>query len=452
MASRSGTPLGPYRLLEEIGSGGMSTIYRGEQATLERPVAIKELRAPLAADEEMALRFEREAKASAALSHQNIVQVLDFIRKGGNAYIVMEYVDGVDLARVVKSAGRLPLHFALPVAHQVCLALEHAHRRGLVHRDVKPSNVMISTEGRVKLMDFGIAHSRKETLTQPGAFLGTPAYMSPEQVMGGQLGPTSDVFSFGILLYELLSGQRPFVEDASGSVGQKIAEGRFPDPARAAPAMPRGVARLVRRCLAVKPERRYRDATELRWALEALLSKRDLTGARESIVRYLAERGIFDPEVVVERLPRAPFAPRVWRAAATAAKLVVTSVLAAHVVAGAHLLPASLLPPFAPASPTARAPRLDPARVLGLGPADAVAAPGPAGGAVVAPPQGPAAPRQATFIVPAGHLLLVDDRPAGDLTELSGGRYVLEIRPTEQAPRLGQPPTPPVADVTPHAP
>ncbi len=337
MATRTVTALGPYRVFGEIGSGGMSTIYRGEQASLDRPVAIKELRAPLAADEEMALRFEREAKASAALSHQNIVQIFDFIRKGGNAYIVMEFVDGVDLSSVLRAVGRVPLHLALPVAYQVCLALEHAHRRGLVHRDVKPSNVMISTEGRIKLMDFGIAHNRSETLTQPGAFLGTPAYMSPEQVMGGAVGPASDVFSFGILLYELLAGRRPFVEDQAGSVGQKIAEGRYPDPRRAVPALPRGVARLLRRCLQTKPEHRYRDATGLRFALEALLSKRDLTGAREAIVRFLAERGIFDPRAVTELLPKAPVAPRVWRGAAVAFKLTATSLIAAQWLSAATL-------------------------------------------------------------------------------------------------------------------
>jgi serine/threonine-protein kinase len=395
--------IGAYRLLEEIGAGGMSTIYRGEQAALDRPVAIKELRAPLAADEEMAQRFEREAKASAALSHQNIVQIFDFIRKGGNAYIVMEYVDGVDLARVLRETGRLPLHLALPIAHQVCLALEHAHRRGLVHRDVKPSNVMISTEGRVKLMDFGIAHKRAETLTQPGSFLGTPAYMSPEQVMGGPVGPTSDVFSFGIVLYELLSGTRPFVEDASGSVGQKIAEGRYVDPRRAAPAMPRGVARVIRTSLATKPDRRYADATALRLALEALLSKRDLTGAREAMVRYLAERGIFDARAAIEQLPRAPLAPRVWRAAATAAKLAATSVVAAQWLTSATL---GVAGPVGLDTRGARA-----------------ALPAPRALAVRA------APAHATVVGPAGHRLWIDGRPAGPVVELPAGRHVVDLRP-----------------------
>ncbi len=419
--------LGAYRLLDEIGAGGMSTIYRGEQAALDRPVAIKELRAPLAADEEMALRFEREAKASAALSHQNIVQIFDFIRKGGNAYIVMEYVDGVDLARVLRETGRLPLHLALPIAHQVCLALEHAHRRGLVHRDVKPSNVMISTEGRVKLMDFGIAHKRAETLTQPGAFLGTPAYMSPEQVMGGTVGPASDVFSFGILLYELLSGTRPFVEDASGSVGQKIGEGRYVDPRRAAPAMPRGVARVIRTCLATKPDRRYADATALRFALEARLSKRDLTGAREAIVRYLAERGIFESRAAVERLPRAPLAPRIWRAAAAGAKLAATSIIAAQWLTSATL---------GVAGPV----RFDPAAAGALvEPATTqLAAPRPA-------------PSRATLVVPPGHALYIDDRPAGLLVELPAGRHVVDLRPAAPADPAGAPPAGNVPAVTPDA-
>jgi serine/threonine-protein kinase len=457
MATRTLTALGPYRVFGEIGSGGMSTIYRGEQASLDRPVAIKELRAPLAADEEMALRFEREAKASAALSHQNIVQIFDFIRKGGNAYIVMEFVDGVDLSSVLRTVGRVPLHLALPVAYQVCLALEHAHRRGLVHRDVKPSNVMISIEGRIKLMDFGIAHNRSETLTQPGAFLGTPAYMSPEQVMGGAVGPASDVFSFGILLYELLAGRRPFVEDQAGSVGQKIAGGRYPDPRSAVPALPRGVARLLRRCLQTKPEHRYRDATGLRFALEALLSKRDLTGARESIVRFLAERGIFDPRTVMELLPKAPVAPRVWRGAAVAFKLTATSLIAAQWLSAATLGAASGTPaasgPFMPwllhTSPAA----------AGGG---AGAAPTPGGSS----PAGPARERHpayrpgealgtssiepaaggATLAVPRGIEVWVDDRPVGAASgtriNLPPGRHVVELRQTAG----GQGPEAPTSD------
>jgi tRNA A-37 threonylcarbamoyl transferase component Bud32 len=412
MATRTAGVLGPYRLLEEVGSGGMSTIYRGEQTALDRPVAIKELRAPLAADEEMALRFEREAKASAALSHQNIVQIFDFIRKGGNAYIVMEYVDGVDLARVLRETGRLPVRLALTIGYQVCLALEHAHRRGLVHRDVKPSNVMISTEGRVKLMDFGIAHNRKETLTQPGAFLGTPAYMSPEQVMGASLGPASDVFSFGILLFELVSGVRPFVDDDSGSIGQKITEGRFPDPRRAAPALPRGAARLLRTCLQTKPDRRYRDATELRFALEALLSKHDLTGARETVVRYLAERGIFDPKRAVERLPRAPLAPRFWRGLGVALKLLITSVVAAQWLtwaAAPEMRLAEAYPRPRAAAPEDRRAEASPRR-------DHVGA------------LSERAPR-AALVAPAGFTLVIDDRTVDRVIEVGSGRHLVEVRP-----------------------
>lgn len=457
MATRTLTVLGPYRVFGEIGSGGMSTIYRGEQASLDRPVAIKELRAPLAADEEMALRFEREAKASAALSHQNIVQIFDFIRKGGNAYIVMEYVDGVDLSSVLRTVGRLPLHLGLPVAYQVCLALEHAHRRGLVHRDVKPSNVMISTEGRVKLMDFGIAHNRSETLTQPGAFLGTPAYMSPEQVMGGAVGPASDVFSFGILLYEMLAGRRPFVEDQAGSVGQKIAEGRYPDPRSAVAALPRGGARLLRRCLQTKPDHRYRDATELRFALEALLSKRDLTGARESVVRFLAERGIFDSRAVTELLPKAPVAPRLWRGAAVAFKLAATSLVAAQWLSVATLgaagglaapsrRPASVRL-HAPASPAGaarltvgglEAPRSGPAR---SGPGERRPPQRPAGSAPPRDGQKEEAP-PARLAVPEGIEVWVDDRPVGappgTSIDLPPGRHVVDLRPaaTPRAPEI----------------
>ena len=163
-----------YRILDKIGAGGMATIYKAIQKSLGRPVAIKELKRTYHADPQLVQRFEREAKMSASFQHENIVHIYDYWKKPG-CCIVMEYVDGTDLADIIEITGFLPVDVGVMIALQVCSALDYAHMRGLIHRDIKPSNIMIKRNGEVKLMDFGIAHTKKmQTLTQPGTFLGTP--------------------------------------------------------------------------------------------------------------------------------------------------------------------------------------------------------------------------------------------------------------------------------------
>jgi len=268
----SGERLGNYTVMEELGGGGMATIYKGQHTFLDRTVAIKELKSRFRRDSEVQERFQREAKVAASLSHRNIVQVYDFWREGEHNYLVMELVDGSDAAATLRRVGRLPPHLALALVGQVCGGLTFAHARGIIHRDLKPSNILITREGVPKIGDFGVAHLiANPGLTQPGQTLGTPAYMSPEQIKGERLTPASDVFSLGIVLYELLTGKRPFMEDEAESVTAKILNDRPAPPRQVKPGIPRGVQRIVLKCLRKRPEQRFRSPTALERAIGRVL-------------------------------------------------------------------------------------------------------------------------------------------------------------------------------------
>ena len=225
MVSLIGKKIGPYVVQAEIGAGGMAVVYKAEQPSLERLVAVKELRGDLGKDKSLVARFEREAKYVAALAHQNIVHIYDFITRANAMYIVMEFVDGIDVHTLLARGQRMPPDVAAVIALQASRALEYAHFRNVVHRDFKPSNLMITRHGDVKLMDFGIARDSSYedlSLTRPGIALGTPAYMSPEQILGERVDFRSDIFSFGIVLYQLLTGGKPFAEDDTRSVMNHI--------------------------------------------------------------------------------------------------------------------------------------------------------------------------------------------------------------------------------------
>jgi len=220
--------IGNCEVLEEIGSGGMATVYKAIQQPLGRVVAVKALKPTIAVDSQFAKRFEREAHFMASLQHENILHVHDFMKRDGSMFIVMEYVSGIDLFDLLEKRNPLPLDVAVIIALKVARALDYAHFRGLVHRDVKPANIMVSRQGEVKLMDFGIARDdTMRDLTETGTGLGTPSYMSPEQILGDKLDFRSDVFSLGIVLYQMLTGKKPFIEDDSHTVMQKIRLDRY---------------------------------------------------------------------------------------------------------------------------------------------------------------------------------------------------------------------------------
>ncbi len=284
-----------YEIIAEIGSGGMATVYKAVQKSLDRPVAIKELKKAFHADDQIVKRFERESRVAASLQHENIVHIYDYWKKP-NFAIVMEYVDGTNLAEVIEKTGALPVDVGIMIAVQVCNALEYAHMRGFVHRDIKPSNIMIKRNGEIKLMDFGIAQSRNlEALTMPGTLIGTPAYMSPEQILGQRLDVRSDIFSFGIVLYEMFTGVKPFGDDNTRSVTAKIMKDKFSPPRRISSDIPWRLHWLIKKCLRKKPNRRYESMLEVERKLGRRLAGRTTKAA--SLLRisdYLVSRNIFE--------------------------------------------------------------------------------------------------------------------------------------------------------------
>lgn len=289
----SGTKrVGNYNVLGEIGSGGMAVVYRAEQPSLGRMVAIKELRTELARDPSIITRFEREAKSVAALAHQNIVHIYDFVTRGDSMFIVMEFVEGIDLFDLMSRVERLPADIAAIIALQAARALEYAHYRGVVHRDFKPSNLMITKQGEVKLMDFGIARDEAfGDLTRPGTALGTPSYMSPEQIMGERVDFRSDIFAFGIVLYQMLTGQKPFLDDETRSVMQRIVNEPYPRPGALVPNVPWALQGIVRRCLQKRPEKRYSSTEALRRELENYVARKVRINFNGRLVIYLSHRG-----------------------------------------------------------------------------------------------------------------------------------------------------------------
>ena len=207
-----------YRLLELIGSGGMAVVYRGMDTLLQRQVAVKVLREAFAGDPAFLARFQREARAAANLDHPNVVTVYDVGHDGDRHYIVMECVDGQDLKTLIRREGRLDVDDALDIALQVCAGVGHAHKAGIIHCDIKPQNVLVTWDGRAKVTDFGIARALSGSgITESETVWGSPLYFSPEQAAGEPPSPASDVYSIGIMLYEMLAGAPPFQAEKPGA-------------------------------------------------------------------------------------------------------------------------------------------------------------------------------------------------------------------------------------------
>jgi len=286
MALSPGAHLGPYEILAAVGEGGMGEVYRAHDSRLGRDIAIKVLPVAAAADEERRGRFEREARAVAALNHPNIVTIHAVEEADGVPFFTMEYIEGRTLRDLIPAHG-LPLDQLIKIAIPLIDAVSSAHQRGILHRDLKPANVMLTADGRVKVLDFGLA-KLKEALDQPagetkatteatgeGHILGTVAYMSPEQAEGRPLDQRSDVFSLGVVLYEMATGQRPFGGDTNMSVISSILKDAPGSVTDLRPELPRDIGRIIRHALSKDPERRYQTAKDLRNDLEALKADLD---------------------------------------------------------------------------------------------------------------------------------------------------------------------------------
>lgn len=257
-----------YRLDERIASGGMGSVYAATDERLQRKVAVKLLKEGLAEDPTFIERFRREARAAGALSHPNIAGVYDFGADDRCHYMVMELANGKDLARVLREEGPLDPERAAHITAQIAAALEHAHAAGVVHRDIKPPNVILDDSDKVKVTDFGIARAAGDaTLTATGSVLGSAHYISPEQAGGAEVGPATDIYSLGIVLYEMLTGTVPFTGDSIIAVAMRHVSDEVPAPSDLRKDIPPYIDHSVRRATAKDPRDRFQSAAEFRAAL-----------------------------------------------------------------------------------------------------------------------------------------------------------------------------------------
>src|SRR5438552_7335290 len=271
-----GQKVGKYLIVAKIGSGAMGDVYRAHDRTLGRDVAVKTMAELYASDDQLVQRFQREAQSAARLNHPNVVTVFDFGSEQGKFYLAMELLDGADLKELIASRSLNDLWDKLDVMEQIAEGLAYAHKQGVVHRDLKPANIRVLPNGRVKIMDFGLARIGTSEMTRAGMVMGTPNYMSPEQVKGTTADTRSDIFSLGAVFYELRSGKKAFDADYMHTILYKVLEEQ-PQPVRNwVPGLPGPFVALVEKCLAKEPAQRYQDGGDLRKALrkvrEALAS------------------------------------------------------------------------------------------------------------------------------------------------------------------------------------
>jgi beta-lactam-binding protein with PASTA domain/predicted Ser/Thr protein kinase len=297
-----------YVIERKLGSGGMAIVYLAEDQELGRRVALKLLDDRHASDEQFVERFRREAQSAAGLNHPNIVSIFDRGHAEGTYYIAMEYLDGRTLKELLVRNGPTPIPIAIDYARQILGAVSFAHRNGIVHRDIKPHNIVVGSDGRLKVTDFGIARSGASQMTEAGSIVGTAQYLSPEQARGAPVDPRSDLYSLGIVLYEMLTGQVPFTGDTPVEIAMKHLS-QVPEPPSALrPTVPHDLDAVVMRALAKDPEQRYASAEEMDADLARVA--RGVAVSRETenaMTQVLAGAGITSAQTMVQ--PRSAVAP-----------------------------------------------------------------------------------------------------------------------------------------------
>ena len=279
-AARSGSPtdrIGKYEIISKIGQGAMGEVYKGRDTVLDRFVAIKTMSTAVLGNPEMGQRFLREAQSAARLNHPNVVTLHDFGEDAGRFFMAMELLEGEDLQHTLKRGVLGGLEDKLPVMEQILDGVAYAHAQGVIHRDLKPANIHVQKNGHIKVMDFGLARLGESEITRAGTVMGTPNYMSPEQVRGEKTGPASDVFALGAMFYEILSGRRAFDADSMHAVLYKVTESQPASLTEICEGIPPVIVTFVWRALAKAPELRYKDAGQMREALE--LCRRVLDGS-----------------------------------------------------------------------------------------------------------------------------------------------------------------------------
>src|SRR6266702_1039877 len=268
-----GTVLGGrYEILAILGQGGMGAVYKARDNELDRLVALKVIRPELTTNPEMLRRFKQELILARQITHRNVVRIFDLGQADGFKFITMEYLEGQDLRGVLKEKGKLPPQEAARIILQICRALEVAHGEGVVHRDLKPQNIMLDANGRAYVMDFGIARSAYlPGMTQTGALIGTPEYMSPEQGKGEKLDERSDLFSIGVICYELLTGQSPFYSETPLATLWKRMQEKAKPLCEVDPSIPKPLSDIVAKAMEIEPAERYASAAEMAQQLEIWL-------------------------------------------------------------------------------------------------------------------------------------------------------------------------------------
>ena len=273
-----------YQIIKSIGEGGMANVYLAYDTILDRNVAVKVLRGDLSNDEKFVRRFQREALAASSLTHPNIVEVYDVGEDNGEYYIVMEYIEGKHLKNLLKKRGKLTLSEAVDIMLQITDGMAAAHDSYIIHRDIKPQNIMILENGLVKITDFGIAMAMNATqLTQTNSVMGSVHYLPPEQASGQGSTLQSDIYSMGIVMYELLTGELPFKGDNAVEIALKHLEEPIPDIREKIPNVPNSIYNIIKRATAKNPKNRYNDAREMH---EDLLTCLDDTRANEPIITF----------------------------------------------------------------------------------------------------------------------------------------------------------------------
>ncbi len=281
-----GNVVGNYKIIEKLGEGGMGAVYKGVDLMLEREVAIKVLRPELARQPELVERFRSEAVTLARLNHPNIATLYSFFRQGDDFFMVMEFVPGQTLEAVIKQFGAVPCDQAILLISQALEAVAHAHAFGIIHRDLKLANLMLTHTGAIKVMDFGIARALGAArMTRAGRVVGTLEYMSPEQVRGQQTDTRSDIYSLGIVLYEMLTGRVPFQSDSEYELMRAQIEVAPLPPRELAPQIPPAMEQVILRALAKRPEARFQTATEFQAALLAVTASTLAANLQPSVTR-----------------------------------------------------------------------------------------------------------------------------------------------------------------------